>query len=624
MDTRHAGAQASRAEQREFAATLKSSIALGRHCTVDGVEAPTAPTISSKFDDDDEVYTKMKDALKDAQAQVDSQLEQAMEWRAEVRRLRRQIKSKRWRRLDLHIKAGLEEEIEKLKQRIHKVEVVETHRQQCRCKRFQKLEALWIETGGSGRRIFNKKSTWSVAIHGSRLAKAREEKNNNRREELDTKELLAWSVVHSMKDSGVMMSNSDMCPKCFRSMMVASDGQLFCSNCVIFFDNNSNMGASSMMLDMNTAVRRGGRQAHSTPYQSHSHFIERINNLGGKQRNIPQHVYTDVTRYLFKFKVPRHDHTTLWVGREAMAATGNHDFYHQVHLVLSHVAAVVPPQIPPVLRSEMSIMIRMIHPKWKEIQRLLDDEKARQDKLEGRKVRRFKRNSPNVGYCLDFIATLRGHPELCDINWAIHDPMNVRRKDAIMELVCLIYDWEFTPTKPKRLAGDAGAAVERRKTSFAIAESTLDDHDWRPRTEAERQAKDRRRQTRRGEDPNGPKECRGINFAAAQRLGQEVWNKVDFVVRTILNWRMFLSEFNPWKEIPDQILEVEALAIQSADVHNIRQFIASERKEAARPTLTVSNTRRTHRRKRTRSNKRKDNPQQTSKIGRPAKRARAK
>lgn len=621
MDTRHAGPRASRAEQRQFASTLKSTVALGRHRKGNELSAPTVPNISSKFDDDDEVFKKMQAALGEAQERTELQLQEAMKWRAEARALRRRIKRGPWSRGTWHERAGLEEELAELQERINKAEVVEPHRQQNRVRRFERLKALWVETGGSGRRIHNKNSTWAVAMHGSRLAQKREERNVKRREELDTKELLAWSVMHSIKDSGVMLSNSDVCPKCYKSMMMASDGQLFCGKCILFFDN-SNMGASSMMLDMNNAVRRGGRQTHSTPYQSHSHFLERIKNIMGTWRNIPPHVFTDVTRYLFKFKVPAHDHSTLWVGREALAATGNHDFYHQVHLILSHISAVAPPQIPPVLQSEMSILIRMIHPKWKEIQRLLDDEKARQDKLAGRKVRRFKRNSPNVGYCLDFIAVLRGHPELCTWNWAIHDPINVRLKDSIMELVCRTYNWEFTPTKPKRLAGDAGAATERRKTAFALAESTLDDHDWRPRTEAERKAQDRRRQTRRGKKKGDPKECRGINFHAARRLGKEVWMRVDFVVRTILNWRMFLSEFNPWEEIPQQIMEVEKLAIEDTHVHNIRQFIASERKEAATPTLPVNTRRRLKNKKKNKKRQSKKREAEDALQQRETKRAR--
>ena len=575
---------------------MQSTVALGRHRKGSEQSAPQVPDVSSKFDDDDEVFSKLRKAVAAAQAQVHKGVQDALQWRSEVRTLRRKIKHGPWTRAQWRERVGLQETVLELQARIHRAEVVEPHRQQRRAQRVDKLEKLWMETGGSGRRVHNRNSVWSVAMHGSRLAQQKEERNNKRREELDTKELLAWSALHSIQDSGLMLSNSDVCPRCYEPMMVASDGQLFCGKCVVFFDN-SNMGASSMMLDMNNTVRRGGKQAHNAPYQSHSHFLERIKNLMAVWRNIPPHVFTDVTRYLFKFKVPKHDHSTLWVGREALAATGNHEFYHQVHLILSHISAVAPPQIPPVLQSEMSILIRMIHPKWKEIQRLLDDEKARQDKLAGRRVRRFKRNSPNVGYCLDFIAVLRGHPELCTWNWAIHDPANVRLKDSIMELVCRTYNWEFTPTKPKRLAGDAGAAAERRRAAFALAESTLDDHDWRPRTEAERVAKDRRRQTRRGATQGGPKDCRGINFHAARRLGPQVWSRVDFVVRTILNWRMLLSEFNPWVEIPDDIATVEALAVANNDVHNIRQFIAAERREAAAPTLPAGRVNKRKRRR---------------------------
>ena len=262
-----------------------------------------------------------------------------------------------------------------------------------------------------------------------------------------------------------------------------------------------------------------------------------------------------------------------------LMATGNHKLYEHVQLILMKLSGVRPPQIPPVLQNEFSILIRMIHRVWKELQRLLDDENALQDKLAGRTVRKHSRNAPNVGFCFDHIAKLRGHPELCEYNWSIWESDNVAEKDTLFSRVCLVYDWDFVPTVVHRMAGPAKAAVEARQFAWLQSQNILDDHDWRPMTQAE--AADHKNNLGKPGArlrPTRGNECRGHNFAAAQAMGAEAWeSEVAEPVRALLHYDFALSTHCP---VRDDEAGVDAL-LATATFHNlvhITELVAEQRR----------------------------------------------
>jgi hypothetical protein len=570
-------------EYRAFEALARGSAALQGAAPPPPSKAsvPAAPLAGN---DDGEVMVRLKSVLERDAAALATQRTQARVWAAQAAAMEASVRDRNWPRWQLQERARMQREVVRLRAQARCVVVDAVAAHARRQRRLEELQRMWALTQGSGRRA--PRGGWVMALHGGQTQdelKLKDPSTRKRHEEVDTQELLGFLVTQTLhaKQSGLMLSNGASCPRCFTPMQAARDSQLQCTKCRMVFD--SSLIVSSSMLEgggdgLNASKTRC--RGRCGQYKTSQHFMARVLRVQVQQgHHVSPQTYLDLCAYVHKFKIPRHDWTNVWVGREMLMATGNHKLYEYVQLVLMTMSGVRPPQLPPVLQNEFSILIRMIHRVWKELQRLLDDEMAEQEKLAGRSVFRRVRNSPNVGFCFDHIATLLGHPELCKWNWSIWEPSNVASKDALFQLICLIFDWQFTPTKVPRMAGPAKVAVQARVRAWAQAEMVLDTHDWRDSTPAERAEQTAWAKTHDGAlyRPTRGKQCQGSNRALALRVGAAVWEEhAMWPVRVVMYYDYALSDHNLFREDAARTEAAEAWATTHGARH-IAELVREQR-----------------------------------------------
>ncbi len=585
-DTRQAPRGSSTTTVAEFTAVQRVNAKLQRNnahpSRAAGAAHSVTQNVSFSSDSDAKTYAKLVSAIQRSRLVLNQQQQRADTWKANLQQLQTQVTSTAWTRVRRLERAELQRRIEDLQARIHKATVELPLRHQACQARAEDLKRLWLSSNGSGRRLHPPKSGWSASIQGGVLADA-DKPPSRRQHEADAAELLAWTVAHSMDaaNSGLLMSNSDVCPRCRQEVMVMDNNQLFCKHCVIYYD--ATMVVSASMLE--APNKRGSKSSVSASYKSWQHFLQRCKDVEGTWRNVAGVIYRRVCEYMYRFEIPEHDRSNLWIGREILSTVKRdkhctvkgEDFYNHVHHILSMVSGVLPPRTPPVLKAEIGIMIRMVHREWRHVVCVKDAEQALEDKQRGRTLKNKKRNNPNVGFCYDHLVTLRGHPELTKWNWAIHDPANVREKDAIMEMVFNVFGWKFTHTRVKRLAGHAGSAAARRRVAYDEIVATMDDHDWRAASGPEIDERHPQR-TMRVEPGTGVHLCRGANFVAATQTLREQWKDIRLAVIMATYWYTFLSDVNPWRERTSFMESVLKITSRHPDVHFVAEFLRLKRK----------------------------------------------
>ena len=383
-------------------------------------------------------------------------------------------------------------------------------------------------------------------------------------------EMLAFAAVHEAvaNDYGLLVTNLSVCPQCHTAMRATADNQLVCPACRIILGATVTVSAG-MASDV---LRSKGKGGGGGDYQAAHHFIKRVQGVQGQQLcDIKPEIFNALCRYIEKFRIPDHDLSNVWVGREMLCAIGQPSLYDYVQLVLTQLNGERPPQIPPVLLHEFNILIRHIHRKWREVLKVMDDVRLQRAKLnKHEQLRMPKRNCPNTGLCFNHIAALLGHPELQEYNWSIWEKKNLREKNEIMAIVFRAYEWEFRPVVMDRMARPPRNAVHCRAQAFQQLEMVFDCRDWAPpppfvelevRQELE-DAKARADAKARGivstrpasalppHDvkfrKNGDMLVRGRNFLAKQALGEEAWKELEDVVMMSKYYTERLSNVNPW------------------------------------------------------------------------------
>lgn len=517
------------------------------------VDGPSRTTITSE-DSDGALMEKLLTAASEARAECNSGLEQAATWRREVQELEQLCATRTWRRWEQDQLWRHKLRIRQLQTRISVMETVvprNTNRHEATVLR---IGELLKETNGTGRRIAPRRQVLQVQRNS---AKDPTTENAARQEMRLCEDLLTMSVAHTFaaRSSGRILSNNRVCPRCCGSLVCTANSQLLCTNCTLFLDANVLITSAALEGGDASTSRRGGR-GHSSQYRPEKHFLTRLSNVQAHYHRIRTSVIKDVCLYLYTHRVPDHDLTNVWVGREALAGTNHAKLYEFVPLIMARVSGIQPPQLPSVTVHEMSTLIKMLHRAWRDEQRRIDERRANQDRLAGRPLRPTKRNHPNAGFCLQHLGQLRGLDELLKGNWSIWEPSNVRNKGSIMEAVFRSYGWEYSPVVVPRIAGPAKGAVERRTVACVLLDTTL--------------------AVRTASDKNvGPR-------SAMEAACPGAWQELSDTLHWVTFWEFALSEFNPWERCPGRVQAAKEMAQQFSVAHVYDALCNMEGKEVAR------------------------------------------
>ena len=422
--------------------------------------APNADAdVDADVDPDEEVIADLRKQVAERRADMRHQQQKAAHIEQQLVAMRARA-SGMVTRIELHDKAQLHDDIDLLEGRLRYIREDMPRQEAHFANLMARLEAIWRAEAATAKLLGarrSKRKRWHAAVHGGTGNTVRDD---GRMRGADFRKLLAWTVSHKLRarDSGILLVNSTLCMHCRRPMLLTPEGQCFCKHCKVLYDADT-MVTAEMLRD---GKRGGGRG--SGHYVSSKHFMTRVRGVQGQRHTFIHHdIYRDLCAYWHKYGIPKEE-LDVRTCREALNAIDQAGLYEYVQQILTVVTGVRPPQIPPVMLNELNICIRMIHRVWPEFQRIKDDEKARQDKLAGKKPKYPTRNKPNTGYCLNQFFTLLGHPYMCKYNWAIWERDNVRDKDEIMERCFEVYNWEFTPTPESSMViNSAKAAVKRRR-----------------------------------------------------------------------------------------------------------------------------------------------------------------
>ena len=572
-------------------AAVVNGIAAGggerEECDEDGKEVEKKPTsllecLSARLGSDKE--------------RMDRAATHAQVLRRQRRQLWRQLQGQEWPRWRLDAKTQLEMRVEALSHDIRQAEEV-VPLQHARRKRMvealtgslHQLKALDAEgnlehhiTGGARGALSVRHTDAPLrkkGARGSRL-KAPEEEKAIAREARLSNELLDMTLAHmfDVSQTGVILTNGRVCPRCTQDLVLTPMQQLLCPNCKIFTDA-SVLSASSILDADDSKVAR--RRVSGGQYFSAEHFMTRLKNVQGHFHRIPPKVLKDICQYIYDYSIPEHDWTNIWVIRETLAGVSRPKLYDHAPLISTYISGIQPPQLPAVVVSEISTMIKMLHKAWAAMQRVLDEEQANANMLAGKPVKPTNRNHPNAGLCLQHLGLLLGLDPLLKYNWSIWEANNVRTKQAMMKTAFGEHGWEMTTVDTPRQAGPAKGAVGRRVVACTLVHMTLNAHDWRLITAEERSQAHPLRKVRKRKvplkiDPTRSRkvtECRGVNFRVARKLRRKgLWQDVEDITFWVTFWDMLLSDFNPWTECPGKI-ELVRRTLEAYSVNYIADYL---------------------------------------------------